>query len=569
GIRQKEYSDLESVIAETDVLYMTRIQRERFTDQIEYERVKDSYIINNATLSRSKPNMIVMHPFPRVNEIDPEVDFDDRAVYFRQMKYGMFVRMALLAMYIFVLCHISIQSHMNALFDIIRAPNKYFGLKAIKPIKEGSFIVEPIETPVEINNLEFHMDKYMSEGLWRTYFPPSDTSEINNAAKKGRLSRFIAHSRNPNCHEQEWLVGNQTRTGIFASRDISDGDELTIDYTESSMGYGKPRKVKEQNGSDVTPEEVRPLEDNQGIFNYIGRMLQAVYRPDLATQVLHNLEITTDENVLRKFLNLDGLKILSLWFHEHSEPKLIERIISVLEKLPLQYNDLDIMTEIKGSLKMIKINDDGLHDRVTRLLEKWRKLHAPSKSTTANNSLKSSISSDRDKQTSHSSKKSDKVKTMETCSEKKQKTPEPSSTLGCISLLPANTSSSQLCNEEPGSSHVANANMKTNNVESIDDTLIQPPSITASDENSFTRTFNKDKFRDEFAAAVVEYSERFKSQIEERTLTKHVNKCIELCFGKEMRLAEVESVTSGNTPSQISLSIVETISGGVETVGLE
>ncbi|KAF0501359.1 carbamoyl-phosphate synth [Gigaspora margarita] len=98
GIRQKEYTDLESVIAETDVLYVTRIQRERFTDLIEYERVKGSYIINNATLSRSKPNMIVMHPFPRINEIDPEVDFDDRAVYFRQMKYGMFVRMALLAM---------------------------------------------------------------------------------------------------------------------------------------------------------------------------------------------------------------------------------------------------------------------------------------------------------------------------------------------------------------------------------------------------------------------------------------------------------------------------------------
>ncbi|CAG8801312.1 3081_t:CDS:2, partial [Racocetra persica] len=98
GIRQKEYTDLESVLAETDVLYVTRIQRERFTDPIEYERVKDSYTINNATLSRSKPNMIVMHPLPRVNEIDPEVDFDDRAVYFRQMKYGMFVRMALLAM---------------------------------------------------------------------------------------------------------------------------------------------------------------------------------------------------------------------------------------------------------------------------------------------------------------------------------------------------------------------------------------------------------------------------------------------------------------------------------------
>ncbi|CAG8700906.1 17681_t:CDS:2, partial [Gigaspora rosea] len=132
--------------------------------------------------------------------------------------------------------------------------------------------------------------------------------------------------------------------------------------------------------------------------------------------------------------------------------------------------------------------------------------------------------------------------TLETCSEKKQKTPEPSSSLGCTSLLPASTSPSQPSNEEPGSSNVTNTNVKANNVELVDDAPIQPPSVTASDESLSTRTFDKDKFRGEFAAAVVEYSERFKSQIEERILTKH---CIELCFGKEMRLAEVESVTSG------------------------
>ncbi len=98
GINQKEYTDLHEVISDTDVLYVTRIQRERFLDLSEYEMVKDYYIVNNAILSNSKPHMIVMHPLPRMNEIDPEVDFDDRAAYFRQMKYGMFVRMALLAL---------------------------------------------------------------------------------------------------------------------------------------------------------------------------------------------------------------------------------------------------------------------------------------------------------------------------------------------------------------------------------------------------------------------------------------------------------------------------------------
>ncbi|KAJ1976782.1 Carbamoyl-phosphate synthase [Dimargaris xerosporica] len=98
GIQQAEYEDLHSVIGSTDVLYVTRVQRERFADLAEYERLKDSYVINNAVLSHAKSNMIVMHPLPRVGEIDPEVDFDPRAAYFRQMKYGMYVRMALLAL---------------------------------------------------------------------------------------------------------------------------------------------------------------------------------------------------------------------------------------------------------------------------------------------------------------------------------------------------------------------------------------------------------------------------------------------------------------------------------------
>eukprot|EP00842_Homolaphlyctis_polyrhiza_P004642 jgi/Hompol1/5179/HPOL_004237-RA len=97
-IPQNETTSLDSVISTTDVLYVTRIQKERFTDLSEYERVHGSYIITNKVLQKAKEHMIVMHPLPRVNEIDPEVDFDQRAAYFRQMRYGLFVRMALLAL---------------------------------------------------------------------------------------------------------------------------------------------------------------------------------------------------------------------------------------------------------------------------------------------------------------------------------------------------------------------------------------------------------------------------------------------------------------------------------------
>ena len=97
-IQQKEFSSLEEVLPETDVLYVTRVQKERFEDPAEYEEVKGAYVIDAATMKSAKKDMIVMHPLPRVTEISQDFDDDPRAAYFRQMEYGLYVRMALLAM---------------------------------------------------------------------------------------------------------------------------------------------------------------------------------------------------------------------------------------------------------------------------------------------------------------------------------------------------------------------------------------------------------------------------------------------------------------------------------------
>jgi len=98
GAHVYQCESLEEVLADTDVLYVTRVQKERFATEAEWMAVKDGYRVDHSILSRAKEDMIVMHPLPRVNEIDPEVDFDSRrAVYFRQMRYGLFIRMALLA----------------------------------------------------------------------------------------------------------------------------------------------------------------------------------------------------------------------------------------------------------------------------------------------------------------------------------------------------------------------------------------------------------------------------------------------------------------------------------------
>ena len=96
GMRFTEVTGLEAVIPQLDVLYMTRIQKERFVDPLEYERNKGIYILTRRKLERAKKNMLVMHPLPRVDEITVDVDDDPRAVYFQQARYGMFARMALL-----------------------------------------------------------------------------------------------------------------------------------------------------------------------------------------------------------------------------------------------------------------------------------------------------------------------------------------------------------------------------------------------------------------------------------------------------------------------------------------
>lgn len=103
GIEYTTAERLESVIGDLDILYMTRVQKERFFNEQDYIRLKDSYILDNQKMSLARKNMIVLHPLPRVNEIAPEVDNDPRAAYFKQVKYGMYVRMALIAKLVGVL----------------------------------------------------------------------------------------------------------------------------------------------------------------------------------------------------------------------------------------------------------------------------------------------------------------------------------------------------------------------------------------------------------------------------------------------------------------------------------
>ncbi|MBQ7864244.1 MAG: aspartate carbamoyltransferase, partial [Lachnospiraceae bacterium] len=96
GIEYKEVKSLEDVMPELDVLYMTRVQKERFFNEEDYIRLKDTYILDAAKMKLGREDMLVLHPLPRVNEISVEVDNDPRAAYFKQVQFGVYARMALI-----------------------------------------------------------------------------------------------------------------------------------------------------------------------------------------------------------------------------------------------------------------------------------------------------------------------------------------------------------------------------------------------------------------------------------------------------------------------------------------
>ena len=96
GIEYRETTNLDDAMEELDILYMTRVQRERFFNEEDYIRMKDCYILDKEKMKLAKPDMYILHPLPRVKEISVEVDEDPRAAYFKQAQYGVYVRMALI-----------------------------------------------------------------------------------------------------------------------------------------------------------------------------------------------------------------------------------------------------------------------------------------------------------------------------------------------------------------------------------------------------------------------------------------------------------------------------------------
>jgi aspartate carbamoyltransferase catalytic subunit len=97
GLKYHEHKDYTDIITEADIIYMTRVQKERFSDPIEYERTKNAYVLKNKMLTHTKENLRILHPLPRVNEIDQDVDVNPKAYYFTQALNGVFIRQAIIS----------------------------------------------------------------------------------------------------------------------------------------------------------------------------------------------------------------------------------------------------------------------------------------------------------------------------------------------------------------------------------------------------------------------------------------------------------------------------------------
>jgi [histone H3]-lysine36 N-trimethyltransferase len=121
--------------------------------------------------------------------------------------------------------------------DVIQTEAKGYGIRSLSPLPEGTFIYEYVGEVIDEPTFRTRMHDYDEEGIKHFYFMMVQQGEYIDATKRGGLGRFINHSCAPNCYVDKWVVGTKLRMGIFADRDILEGEELTFDYNVDRYGY--------------------------------------------------------------------------------------------------------------------------------------------------------------------------------------------------------------------------------------------------------------------------------------------------------------------------------------------
>ncbi|KAJ2962152.1 hypothetical protein NQZ79_g2632 [Umbelopsis isabellina] len=313
--------------------------------------------------------------------------------------------------------------------DVIRTEKKGYGLRALADFESNQFIMEYIGEVIPNSEFIRRTKEYGVEGVKHFYFMTLKSDEIIDATRKGCLARFINHSCRPNCVTQKWVIGKTMRIGIFTSRDIKAGEELTFDYKFERYGAvaqpcycGEPNckgvigggNAKYSLGDQTAPDSEqsedeaemealdlsaatpktklmkkdqirkrmnRPLESPDEVQLFVKKMLGSVGKAKLVEKLLYRLEMTesTSSNgreILKKFVRLHGLKMLKFWLGEwKNESDIVKKVLHVLERLPLaNRNGLEDSDMFEVMKKYTEYGDEDIELRAQSLLDEWSEL---------------------------------------------------------------------------------------------------------------------------------------------------------------------------------------------------
>ncbi|CAG8712772.1 3508_t:CDS:2, partial [Acaulospora morrowiae] len=294
--------------------------------------------------------------------------------------------------------------------------------------------------------------------------------------------------------------------------------------------------------------EARPLEGPTDVVDIIGHMMQAVYRPEMVEYFMHRLELTSDNVLLRQFVNQGGLRIMKLYINDQTTTDNMAQILSVLEKIPFPYKDPIIESEIELNMHNFKTHDEELLSNMKKIQKIWGDLpckHYHNNVSISTKPLITSVVSEQDVQAikkifdpddskGPSSKKRSKMKGTKSSSH------HHSVKNGNSEKISTTESSPNKNTEKTTPSQHVDA-VANESVESTGELPARPtvPDNTTSG-NSPVASLDKQQFRDEFTLIVVEQCEPYKNLMEESTFNKHKERCINILYDKELRFFDKE-----------------------------
>ncbi|KAI8814863.1 hypothetical protein BJ742DRAFT_192691 [Cladochytrium replicatum] len=298
------------------------------------------------------------------------------------------------------------QQRQYAPIEIFRTEKKGFGLRAMKPISSGQFIIEYCGEVIPQSMFQKRALEYDQAGKKHFYFMSLKSDEFIDASRKGNMGRFMNHSCAPNCALQKWIVGPRRRIGIFATKDIAQGQELTFDYKFERYGakaqvchcgeyacsgfIGGSKHLELQPVEDddddecaraATAEEEEAAKKGLETVVEVQKMVKALllnsYKPQKAIRLLHRLEATTELPIQRKFMQYHGLLVLKqcLVHYLKSDAMICSQVLRVLTMLPIWSRNSVVDIKLEETVEKLMENCEAdLAHNAEQILCTWKTL---------------------------------------------------------------------------------------------------------------------------------------------------------------------------------------------------